>query len=273
MRTILLYALGALGALLVWLFAARHIISLLDRLHTLQLTRAPLKKLSFTGNSLSFGDISHDILIDQSLPSGLAIHLGANKRAAFTYKGAAFSAGPAQPVLNPYGLPEFEFIPDPGDTVTYTTAQSHLSWPTPFEMNFMTGYTHSWRQYIYFRLVWTKRSGANMQVLWRRDRGYHNQDGWQSSDIRITNAALRQVSIVEATDLTAAAHAYLKSAKGWQPSDYNLEDRGPAPDGKSEIIAALHRNDKTAHAPGPGLSTQLHLDYGTRKVTGETAFQ
>lgn len=269
-RTILLYALGVL---LVWLFAGRHVISLLDRVHALNLTRTPVEKLRFTGNTLSFAGVSHDILVDQSLPSGLNIRLGSNKRAAITYKGATFSAGPATPVLNPHGLPEFEFTPDPGDTVTYTTEQSHLSWPTPFEMNFMTGYTHSWRQYIYFRLVWTKRSGAHMQILWRRDRGYNNQNGWQTNDIRITNAALRQVSIIEAADLTAAAHAYLKRTKSWNPADYDLEDRGPAPDGKAEILAALHYIDKTASAPGAGLSLQLHLDFTSRQVTHETAFQ
>jgi len=272
-RSVLFYSLAAIAALLAWLFAARPVIALLDRISTLRLTHVPVSKLNFTGNSLFFGEISHDILVDQSLPSGLDIRLGANKRAVFTYKGAIFHAGPATPEVHFNGLPEFEFISDPGDTVTYTTEQSYMSWPTPFAMNFMTGYTHSWRQYLYFRLVWTKRSGAQMEILWRRDRGYHSGDGWQSNDVRSTNAALRRVLIVEARDLNAAAHAYLKRSKSWNPADYDLEDRGPSPDGKSEILAAIHHGDKNATAPGPGLSTLLHLDFSTRQVKEESGFQ
>lgn len=257
MRTTLLYGLAAIVTVSVWVFAARSISILLDRIQTRQLTSQPVTQFRLDGgHTLEFAGVRHSILNAQYLPSELSIKLAANNRFAFTYKGAHFSGGP-----------------DPGDTLTYTTEQSYMSWPTPFAMNFMTGYAYSWERHLYCRLAWIKRSGATMHIVWRYEQGFHNIDGWRPEKIESGMAGFQSATITEATDFNSAAHAYLKRTKGWATASYELEDRGPAPDATGEIIAAIHHDDQTAKAPGPGLSVQLLLDYKSRQVAREIDFQ
>jgi len=61
----------------------------------------------------------------------------------------------------------FAFAPEPEDTVSFTLERSLLTWPTPFEVNFMTGGpVASWRRYLTYRLLWRKRSGARLEMIW-----------------------------------------------------------------------------------------------------------
>ncbi len=257
MRTTLLYSLAAIVAVIVWVFAARSISIFLDRIQTRQLTSQPVTQFRLDGgHTLEFAGVRHSILNAQYLPSGLSVKLTAQNRFAFTYKGAHFSG-----------------VPDPGDTLTYITEQSYMSWPTPFEMNFMTGYAPTWRRHLYCRLIWIKLSGAKMHIVWRYKQGFYNVDGWRPEKIESGMEGFESAVITEATDLNTAAHAYLKRTKGWAPSSYELEDRGPASDATGEIIAAIHHDDQAAQAPGSGLSVQLLLDYKSRQVAREIAFQ
>jgi hypothetical protein len=47
-----------------------------------------------------------------------------------------------------------------------------LSWPV-FEINFMTGSSPYLKRHVYGRLKWTKRSGANLELLWRIEQRYY----------------------------------------------------------------------------------------------------
>jgi hypothetical protein len=61
--------------------------------------------------------------------------------------------------------------------------------------------------------------------------------------------------------------------KGWKPDQFRLEERGPGGDGNIEVIAAIHRDDEAAAHPGAGRSLELLVDYKTRQVLREKAFQ
>jgi hypothetical protein len=71
------------------------------------------------------------------------------------------------------------FAADPGDTTSVTLERSLLSWPAPFEINFMTGYSPSWQRYLYYRLSWKKPSGAQLNIIWRYRQNYDAVNGWQ----------------------------------------------------------------------------------------------
>ncbi len=69
------------------------------------------------------------------------------------------------------------FAPGPGDTMSAALDRSLLSWPAPYRINWMTGYTPSWQRYIYHRFSWTKASGARLDILWRYRQDYDGVNG------------------------------------------------------------------------------------------------
>ena len=70
------------------------------------------------------------------------------------------------------------FTPDPGDTVTFRTAHSVIGWPTPLDLNFMTGKSPSWRRNTYYTLTWRKQNGATLEMTWRYEQWFY--DDWAS---------------------------------------------------------------------------------------------
>ena len=273
MRNTILYSLAAVAALVVWVLAARSMSMMIDRVHRLQLSAVPVTKLRFDNGTMEFAGVRLDTLTTETMPSGLKASLSARGRAALVYGGKVFPCGPGRSLFPPSGLLDIEFSPDPGDSVTYTTEQSHMSWPTPLAMNFMTGYAPSWERHLYSKLTWTKRSRARIEILWRYTQRFYVQDKWTPKKIEFGSAGLALVTISEVSDLNAAAVQYLTVTKHWDASTYRLENRGPVADGSGEIIAAIHRDDESSPRPGTGLSTQLFLDYTSRKVAREIAFQ
>jgi hypothetical protein len=57
---------------------------------------------------------------------------------------------------------------------------SALSWPTPLDLNFMTGHSPSWKRHHYYQLTWKKPSGANLEMLWRYEQYFYPGSGWGS---------------------------------------------------------------------------------------------
>lgn len=82
----------------------------------------------------------------------------------------------------------FTLAPEPGDETSFTVRRSCLSWPTPFETNFMTGHVSSWRRHLYYRLVWKKRSGAKLEMVWRYEQWFYSTDGWTSGTMSHENS-------------------------------------------------------------------------------------
>jgi hypothetical protein len=263
----------ALACLVVWLVAFRSLSLLIDRVSTLAVKVEPVRRLSYENGVFEVAGLRLYTLTTETLPSGLGVTIGPSGRAVLEYDGRSFPCGPGSSSATPSGFPHLTFDPDPRDTVTITFERSRMSWPTPLEMNFMTGSAPSWKRHLYWRLNWTKRSGAQAEILWRFEQGYFRTDGWRPAAVDIVPAGLLHANITEATDLHEAATKYLTSVKHWERSTYRLEDHGPAEDGSGEIVAAIHREDESTSQPGSGLSVQLLLDYRSRRVTRELAFQ
>src|SRR5947207_2938446 len=143
--------------LIAWLFAGRQLSLLLDHIVTARVESLPVTPIAYDGGFLSLGG---RILSDLKLNNDSA------NRPILSADGKSFT-----PVL------------DSGDEVALTVDRSWLSWPTPFETNFMTGHTTSWRRNRYYRLIWKKRSGATLEARWRYEQWRYPAFGWTGADM------------------------------------------------------------------------------------------
>jgi hypothetical protein len=60
--------------------------------------------------------------------------------------------------------------------------QSLLGWPAPFTLaaTLSSGPPTSWMRHLYYRLLWTKPSGAWLAMVWRCEQGYDGTNGWHN---------------------------------------------------------------------------------------------
>lgn len=87
-------------------------------------------------------------------------------------------------------------IPEGGDNARISLGHSKVSWPTTFELNFMTGSSSSWMRHSYQRLSWTKPNGMKLEMLWRYQQNYESVNGWTSPTmIREGDSGLIKIEI------------------------------------------------------------------------------
>jgi hypothetical protein len=176
----------------------------------------------------------------------------------------SFTLGPRTNPLRPSGRPEIDFVPDPGDALSFTARRSLLNWPTPFDYRIM-GPTPWWKRYTYYRLAWKKRSGASLEMFWRYEQQYWSGRGW-SEPAMMWNSQTGLLSVKiqpEEKGLEAAVVEYMTRTRGWARSEYRIENRGPG------VVAVIHREDERGGHPGGGKSVELHLDPVTHRVEKE----
>lgn len=166
--------LGVMGAAMIWLFVARQTSMVLDQFVTRRLQTLPVSPLSCSSGTIGIGDL---LLSLDATPGERAIGVdcGSSGRVVLSIDGRAFELGAR---VGPSGA--VDFTPDPGDEVSLTVDRSILSWPTPFDFNFMTGRSPSWKRHLYYRLQWTKASGDRLTMVWRFEQYFYGSDGWAS---------------------------------------------------------------------------------------------
>jgi hypothetical protein len=195
MRPILLRSAIALIALAIaWLLGARQLSLLLDRFFTPRLHSLPLTPLAYSLNALTIGTTPLDFYADART---LDVHLSCDSadRVTLTSGGKLFAMGVCMNRNARTG--EFDITPDPGDEVSLAVDRSFISWPTFFEMNFMTGQSPRWQRDLYYRLTWKKTSGAKLAMVWRFEQGFYPGDGWTSGLMtREGSTGLVQVEVV-----------------------------------------------------------------------------
>lgn len=272
-RLAVLIGVALVVSAILWLVASRSVSMMMDRVHVTRLTEATVNEIRYDSGTIEVAGSRLDTLTTETLPSGLQLAVRPSGRALLKYEGKLFPCGTGK-LLSTYPSPiDVAISADLGDSVRFVTERSHLSWPTPFEMNFMTGYAPTWRRHSYCRLTWVKSSGARMEIVWRVRQGLFNQDGWRPAVVKDVSAGVLRITVTEAVDLQDSAAEYLTRNRHWQRSSYQLENRGPSTDRRSEMIAAIHHDDEQSTRPGSGLSVLLLVDYASRKVSGEAAFQ
>jgi hypothetical protein len=83
----------------------------------------------------------------------------------------------------PASTPNIEAFLAQGNDISLTEEHSILIWPTPFEINFISGHSASYRRYTYYRLFAKKPTGQRLEMVWRYIQPYMAPDGWIGSQI------------------------------------------------------------------------------------------
>jgi hypothetical protein len=178
---ILVVLVVALSAL--WIFGGRQISLFLDRFGTIEITSMQINSLAYegsgTGGVLRINDLGMGL--NDRTPAGLSPSIGSTKDGQFALAtgGKVFPFGPLRTSAENAGE-TLAATPSAGDDAFVTIRRSALSWLTPFDFNFMTGHSPSWKRHLYYRLLWKKRSGANLEMLWRYEQYFYPGNGWGS---------------------------------------------------------------------------------------------
>ena len=188
----LLITLGVLvlcgvAILAAWIFGGRQISMFIDRFGTIEIASVPVHSVSYegsgTGGWLTVNDV-HLSLND--IHPKIALSIGSTKDDQFAVArgGKVFALGPLTST-GENGGDHLAVAPQTGAKSFLVTRRSALSWPTPFEFNFMTGHSPSWKRHMYYELSWKKPSGATLDMLWRYEQPFYGQqlvpgDGWGS---------------------------------------------------------------------------------------------
>ena len=143
--------------LATWIFYGHQISLFLDRFGTIEMTSARINSIAYQGNGT--GGILHvnDLELSLNDRNGPAPSIGTTKndQLALADRGKVFAFGPVRTEAE-----NLATVPPAGDDASIEIRRSILNWPTPFEVNFMTGHSPSWKRHLYYRVRWKKSSGA-----------------------------------------------------------------------------------------------------------------
>jgi hypothetical protein len=175
-------AVGAAALAALWIFRGHEISSFIDRYWTVETRSAPIQSIGYegsgTGGILIVNDVSlslNDIRPDLSLSVGLT----KDNQLALATGGKVFPFGRLTSTSENTGE-RLATVPPQGDQAFLAIHHSVLSWPTPLDVNFVTGQSPSWKRHIYYEIRWKKSSGANLEMRWRYEQFFYPGNGWAS---------------------------------------------------------------------------------------------
>ena len=174
--------------LALWILGGRQISMFIDRFETIEIASMPIHSVAYegsgTGGWLTVNDVH--LSLDDIINPKMALSIGSTKDNQFAVAsgGKVFALGPLKSTTE-NGGDYLAVVPQAADEAFLVTRHSALSWPTPFEFNFMTGHSPSWKRHMYYELRWKKPSGATLDAIWRYEQPFYGQqlvpgDGWGS---------------------------------------------------------------------------------------------
>jgi hypothetical protein len=172
-------AAAALAAL--WIFCGREVSSFIDRYWTIETQSAPIQSITYEGSGTGGIFICDGVSFSlNEVRPGLSLSVGSTKdnQLALASNGKVFPFGPLKASTSEDTAERLATAPPPGDQALVVARHSALSWPTPFEINMMTGHSPSWKRHTYYEIRWRKSSGANLQMLWRYEQFFYPGNGW-----------------------------------------------------------------------------------------------
>ena len=193
-------AVGAAALTALWIFWGREISSFIDRYWTAETESAPIQSIGYEGTGTGGIFIVNGVSLSlNDVTPGLSLSVGSTKDNHFALAtgGRVFPFGPLTSTSENSAEHLASVLPS-GDQAFLATRHGVLSWPTPFDMNFMTGQSPSWKRNIYREIRWKKSSGANLQMLWRYEQFFYPANGWTSGFMtREGSTGLIRVNIKE----------------------------------------------------------------------------
>lgn len=173
--------------LATWIFLGPQISVFVDRLGTIEIASVAVHSVAYegsgTGGWLTVNDVH--LTLDDANPK-IVLSIGSTKDNQFAVAsgGKVFALGPLKSTAE-NGSDYLAVVPPTEDKALFVTRRSTLSWPTPFDFNFMTGHSPSWKRDLYYHLLWKKSSGATLQMVWRYEQSFYGRElvpgnGWDS---------------------------------------------------------------------------------------------
>jgi len=177
---ILVTCVAALAAL--WIFRGSEISSFIDRYWTVETASTPIQSITYQGSGTGGILIVNDFSLSlNDVSSALSLSVGSTKdnQFALASSGKVFPFGPLTSTAENTGDNLHTVVPA-ADQAFLATRHSVLSWPTLFDLNFMTGQSLTWKRHIYYEIRWKKSSGANLEMLWRYEQFFYPENAWGS---------------------------------------------------------------------------------------------
>ena len=168
----------AIVLVVAWLMAGRQLAMLVDRFVTTPAVSLPIAPLEYDGGGFRIGKLQMTFGATNNLRSDIGLRSDSSNRVILSSGGKTFQLGPRTNPVEPSGRPEIYFVAEPGDELSFASSRSLIGWPTPFEFSFMLSHSPWWKRYVYYRLVWKKRSGARLEMRWRYEQDYLATSGW-----------------------------------------------------------------------------------------------
>jgi len=178
--TLAILVLSIVTSSVLWIFGGSEISSFIDRYWTVETQSAPIQSIEYEGSgtggifivngvNLSLNDVRPD----------LSLSIGSTKdnQLALASSGKVFPFGPLTSASEITGERLATALP-PGDQAFLAIRHSVLSWPTPFDLNFMTGQSPSWKRHTYYEIRWKKSSGSNLEMIWRTKNSFFPATVW-----------------------------------------------------------------------------------------------
>jgi hypothetical protein len=166
-----------IATLATWIFGGRQLSRFLDRFGTIEMASSQIQSVVYEGSGN--GGILHvnDLALSLNDRNGPTPSVGTTKdgQLALADSRKVFAFGPPRSEAETLAA-----VPPAGDAAFIEIRRSILSWPTPFEFNFMTGQSPSWKRHLYYRIHWRKPNGATLEMLWRYEQYFYPGNGWAS---------------------------------------------------------------------------------------------
>ena len=175
---ILVTCVAALAAL--WIFRGNEISSFIDRFWIIETASMPIHAIAYEGSGTGGIFIVNDTTLSlNEVSPKISLSVGSTKdnQLGLASSGRVFAFGPLRSTAENSG-DRLATVPPASDQAVLATRHSVLSWPTPFDLNFMTGQSPSWKRYMYYEVRWKKASGQSLNMLWRYEQFFYSHNGW-----------------------------------------------------------------------------------------------
>lgn len=253
----------AVAMAVIWLVFGDRLLLVIDRIFPGRPFPKPIKELLLRSDAFALGDRGWP----PPESGAFMLSLDSTNRLVLRVDRRTFTFGPVKTRWADPVKPQYLFIPESDDVVSFTRDVSRLSWQTPFAISFMGGPKPKWHRHAYDRLRWTKKSGTTLEVMWRDEQvAYSRSSDWFDQ----WNNRLKHIEIHFGPVENAAA-VYLLATRKWTGNEYRLEPQTSTPAG--DLVTAVYLDDERAQQPGAGKSVKLRIDKSSMKVVGETGFQ
>jgi hypothetical protein len=176
MKRAFIIAAVVVALVVAWLALGRQLVWLADQVATTGETAATAGPFVTVPGWLNVGKTPLELSASGGFEA--AVRIEADQAGRVTLRAGAqdFALGPR---VAPAGPPEpydIWFTPDPGDSVTFRVAHSVFAWPSPFQLNLISGRSPSWKRNVYYTLAWRKGDGATLEMVWRYEQWLY--DDW-----------------------------------------------------------------------------------------------